>query len=158
MRKIFKFSGYLVDDKDMIDFTEKNIVNYPLISIIKSKLRHFHCEQTEYNEEDEFTLKAPNSDLAFYEKYFKSEPSKLNGREVKVGQVYRHFKEGKLVKVIAISQDTENVGSFSVVYECMDKDNNKKIWHRPYDMFVSEVDHNKYPDAGQKYRFELVEE
>lgn len=157
MGKLFKFSGYLVDDNGMVEFTDDNINHYPLISILRSKLRHFHCEEADYIEEDEFTLKGLHSDLAFYEKYFKSEPSKLNEREVKVGQVYRHFKEGKLVKVIAISQDTENVGSFSVVYECMDKDNNKKIWHRPYDMFVSRVDTNKYPDANQTYRFELVE-
>ena len=68
---------------------------------------------------------------------------------IKEGQIYRHFK-GDLMKIICVCKHTETEEEL-VVYE-----HNGKIWARPYDMFISEVDHNKYPDIKQKYRFEEV--
>lgn len=77
--------------------------------------------------------------------------------EVVVGGIYRHFK-GKLYKVLNIGYDSEtNNDEFPkklVIYEALYDDH--KIWVRPYDMFVSKVDKNKYPDVTQEYRFELI--
>ena len=96
-------------------------------------------------------LNYDNCDLADCEKYFKRKVPVDNDRKVEIGKTYRHFK-GHTVKVLHIAQDTEAPGQFYVVYECEDG----AIWSRPYGMFVSEVDHVKYPNVKQKYRFELV--
>ncbi len=102
--------------------------------------------------DDESPLNYTDCDLADCEKYFKRKVPVDNDRNVVAGQTYRHFK-GHTVKVLHISQDTEAPGQFYVVYKCEDG----AIWNRPYGMFVSEVDHEKYPDVKQKYRFELME-
>lgn len=73
--------------------------------------------------------------------------------EVKIGGIYRHFK-GKKYKVIAIGYDSEVEDRKLVIYEALYDDH--KVWVRPFDMFISEVDHDKYPDVEQKYRFEEV--
>ena len=77
--------------------------------------------------------------------------------EVVVGGIYKHFK-GNLYKVINIGYDSEtNINGISkklVIYEALYDDH--KIWVRPYDMFVSKVDKEKYPDVIQEYRFELI--
>ena len=67
------------------------------------------------------------------------------------GEKYKHFKIGKIVTIIGISRHTETE-EMSVVYEY-----EGTIWNRPLEMFMSEVDKEKYPNAEQKYRFELVE-
>lgn len=66
-----------------------------------------------------------------------------------VGEIYQHFK-GNIIKIIAIGIHTETKEEM-VVYE---HDNN--IWIRPMEMFLSKVDHKKYPDIKQEYRFKKL--
>ena len=75
-------------------------------------------------------------------------------RELKVKKTYKHFK-GKLYLVEDIAIHSETKEKY-VVYRALYGDN--ELYVRPYDMFLSKVDKNKYPDVEQEYRFELVEE
>ena len=68
------------------------------------------------------------------------------------GQVYRHFK-GNIYRIITIADHSET-GETLVVYKRDDEGG--KSYARPLDMFMSEVDRKKYPDAKEKYRFTLV--
>ena len=78
-------------------------------------------------------------------------------REIKVGNIYKHFKD-KYYIVIDIVNDCESNNDIEykkiVIYKALYGD--YLTWARPYDMFASEVDHDKYPDVVKKYRFEEV--
>lgn len=74
-------------------------------------------------------------------------------RIVKEGQVYKHFK-GTMHRIICIAKHSETKEDM-VVYT---HDDDNEVWARPLDMFLSEVDHEKYPEVKQKYRFELQED
>ena len=74
-------------------------------------------------------------------------------RTVQIHGIYKHFK-GNFYIVEGIGYDSETETKL-VIYRALYGDH--KLWCRPYDMFLSEVDHQKYPDVTQQYRFELID-
>lgn len=82
-------------------------------------------------------------------------------RNLHVGDIVQHFKREwvskdtseYLYKILAFAQHTET-GENLVIYQGLYAP--FKVCARPYGMFMSEVDREKYPDVEQKYRFEKI--
>ena len=85
-------------------------------------------------------------------------------REFKTGDIVKHFKR----ETLGDEDLKENKSLYEIIGEATDSETKEKVmvyraryggnemFVRPYSMFMSEVDHEKYPDIKQKYRFEQV--
>lgn len=81
-------------------------------------------------------------------------------RQIQINGLYRHFK-GNIYRVLGLAKHTETNETLVIYNRCdLNFPNGVEeygdIYARPLEMFLSEVDHEKYPDAKQQYRFELM--
>lgn len=151
MAKIFRFSGYFVENDEIEDAANFEARISELCMESEDIIQQLHIEESEEFEADGELEE--NCDLALLTKHFKKDniSTEFDRPLPQKGEKYKHFKIGKVVTIIGISRHTETE-EISVVYEY-----EGTIWSRPLEMFMSEVDRGKYPNTTQKYRFEKVE-
>lgn len=91
----------------------------------------------------------------------------MGERKLCAGDIVRHFKWETITeeqhsqnmyiyRIVAFATHTETQEKL-VIYEPL-YSTDRCMYARPYDMFMSEVDHEKYPDIKQKYRLEKIED
>ncbi len=71
--------------------------------------------------------------------------------QIIINRIYRHFK-GDYYLLVDVAKHSETGEDYVVYRKLYDEGG---LWIRPMDMFLEEVDHDKYPEVEQKYRFQL---
>ena len=95
-----------------------------------------------------------------------------SGPRFKPGDKLQHFKRTMLseqelaadpnmylyefVGVATHSETRESLVIYRALYGEVDERGEHKLYARPAEMFYSEVDHEKYPEVRQKFRFEKI--
>lgn len=74
----------------------------------------------------------------------------MGENKLRIHGIYRHYK-GDLYLVEDVIYHSET-GEKMVAYRALYGDT--RLWCRPYDMFLEELDPKRYPRVKQKYRFE----
>ena len=120
-------------------------------SCLEDCLKELEAEQSAPEKAEAVLAEKPAESAAPVRPVGATEPS--GERQVQLHRVYRHFKgDYYLVEDVATHSET---GEKCVVYRKLYGDGS--LWVRPLDMFLSEVDAKKHPDAKQRYRFELMD-
>lgn len=133
-----------------------------LVVIAKSSLsltHHFYFKNDKYLRSDtgsEYTIEIKHESFDWALDFI----SKMRpNRELDEYSHWKHFK-GTLATIITVAKDSET-GEEMVVYKCTGNhgqtNHTDGVYVRPMKMFLSEVDHEKYPDVKTKYRFTKVD-
>ena len=147
--------GYRITNPREID-TEANLVVVAKSSL--SLVHHFYFKNDKYlksNTGSEYVIEIEHESFEWALDFMsKMQPD----REVTEYSKWKHFK-GTIAEVITIAKHSET-GEEMVVYRCSGNhgqtNHTDGVYARPKKMFLSEVDHEKYPDVKTKYRFTKV--
>ena len=156
-RKLDEFGfGYKITNPRETE-TEANLVVVAKSSL--SLTHHFYFKNDKYVRSDtgsEYTIEIKHESFEWTLDFIsKMQPN----RELTEYSHWKHFK-GTIATVIAVAKDSET-GEEMVVYNCSGNhgqtNHTDGVYVRPMKMFLSEVDHEKYPDVNTKYRFTKVD-
>lgn len=137
--------------EEIIEESRQHLINkYGSYGYAKEKM---YFDDPDYQRFLEDIKNLTNNKEKFKEAYLLA--NNLQTKNIKKGDIYRHFK-GKMYQILDIVYDSETNNDDEpkkvVVYQALYGE--KLKWTRPYEMFTSEVDHQKYPNVKQPYRFE----
>lgn len=143
--------GYKIESPKNLD-TDANLVVIAKSSL--SLVHHFYFKNDKYVKSDtgsEYIIEIEHESFDWALDFM----SKMTpDRELTPYSRWKHFK-GTIAEIITVAKHSET-GEELVVYRCTGNhgqtNHTDGIYARPKDMFLSEVDHEKYPNVNTKYR------